>query len=76
MLCCAPRRPPVPPPATHSRGRADLKLKISEMEADKSAKEVTVNLPALALYRKREEEYHVRVQELEEATVARKDARE
>ena len=56
-------------------GREDLKLKISEMEAEKKTKEATVNLPALAAYRKREEEYHVRAQELEEANVARKEAR-
>lgn len=58
------------------RRRENLKLKISEMEAEKQTKEATVNLPALALYRKREEEYHGRVLELEEATVARKEARE
>lgn len=57
-------------------GREDLKLKISEMEAEKKAMEPSVNLPALEQYRKREEEYHGRVQELEEATVARKEARE
>lgn len=62
--------------AWHVMIRGDLKLKISDMESDKEAKAATVNLPALALYRKREEEYHVRVQELEEATVARKEARE
>ncbi len=60
----------------HPYGREDLKLKISEMEVEKKAKEATVNLPALAQYRKREEEYHVRVQELEQATEARKEARE
>ncbi|CAM9576403.1 unnamed protein product [Ectocarpus sp. 12 AP-2014] len=56
--------------------REDLKLKISEMEAERKAMESSVNLPALEQYRKREEEYHGRVQELEEATVARKEARE
>ncbi|CAM9787988.1 unnamed protein product [Ectocarpus sp. 12 AP-2014] len=46
------------------------------MEAERKAMESSVNLPALEQYRKREEEYHGRVQELEEATVARKEARE
>lgn len=67
---------------THARRDAKkkkieaLKLGISEMEEEKKKKESAVNLPALAQYRKKEEEYHVRVQELEEATVSRKEARE
>lgn len=38
--------------------------------------EATVNLPALAQYRKREREYEERAQELEEAKSARNEARE
>lgn len=57
---------------THS---GTLKLEIGELEAQKKANESSVNLPALALYRRREQEYHVRVKDLEAATVARNEAR-
>lgn len=55
--------------------RDALKVEIAELEAEKKAKGSTVNLTALALYRKREAEYLERGRELEAATLARNEAR-